>query len=56
MNKELKHFAKAVCYRILAIIVSIPFIGLKGSIELHFALSLVYYFHEKIWDLSGKNK
>jgi len=52
MNIELKIILKTISYRLLAIIASIPFIGIKGSIQLHIILAIIYYVHEKIWSLS----
>jgi uncharacterized membrane protein len=56
MNTELKVIIKSICYRFLAILASIPFVGIVNSLKLHIVLTLVYYIHEKIWVFFEKRK
>jgi uncharacterized membrane protein len=41
--------ARAVSWRIVATLITIPFTGLSTAILIHVLLTIAYYIHERSW-------
>lgn len=40
---------KAVSYRLIVLLVTIPWVGLHTAIGLSIMMTILYYIHERIW-------
>lgn len=48
-NIDKKVLYKAVSYRIIVLLVTIPWVGFHTAIGLSIMMTILYYIHEKIW-------
>ena len=40
---------KAISYRIIVLLVTIPWVGFHTAIGLSIMMTILYYIHEKVW-------
>jgi uncharacterized membrane protein len=48
-EKHTRTIARAVCWRIIATILTVPFTGLATAVFLHVLLTVAHYIHERAW-------
>jgi uncharacterized membrane protein len=49
METHKRTIARAACWRIVAVIMTIPFTGVSTAISIHLLLTIAHYFHERVW-------
>ena len=49
METQKRTVAKAVTFRLVALLVTIPFTGFKVALSLQIILFILYYLHERVW-------
>ena len=42
-------WARALSWRFVALLVTVPFTGWQGAILLNIIHTVIFYFHERIW-------
>ena len=49
MEQHKRTVARAVVYRILALLITALWTGLADAVVIHVILTVVHYLHERIW-------
>ena len=49
METKTRTIARAITFRLIALAVTIPIVGLKIAIGIQLILLVAYYFHERLW-------
>jgi len=49
METHKRTIARAVCWRVIATLMTIPFTGLSTALLIHVLLTVAHYVHERVW-------
>ena len=49
METHQRTIARAICWRIIATIITIPFTGLSAAVLIHVILTVAHYVYERFW-------
>jgi uncharacterized membrane protein len=49
MESQKRTVAKAVTFRLVALLVTVPITGFKVALSLQIILFILYYVHERMW-------
>jgi uncharacterized membrane protein len=49
LETKKRTLARAVGWRVIATLMTVPFTGLSTAILLHIFLTVAHYFHERVW-------
>jgi len=49
METKTRTIIRAITFRLIALAITIPIVGLKIAIGIQLILLVAYYFHERLW-------
>jgi uncharacterized membrane protein len=49
METHKRTVLRAISWRVIATLITIPFTGISTAILIHVLLTVAHYFHERIW-------
>jgi uncharacterized membrane protein len=49
METHKRTIARAICWRVIATLMTIPFTGVSTAILIHVLLTIAHYGHERVW-------